>query len=224
MCRCYYEAYDDRYRQVHKENLMWFAQTPSQIVLETITELGINHTDKILELGCGEGRDAGYLMNHGYNLLATDVSQAAIEFCKARWSEYGNHFRVLDCVQGSLDGQYDFIYAVAVVHMLVEQDDRDGFYRFIYSHLKEHGAALICTMGDGELERCTDVTKAFDLQERVHEGSGKTLKIASTSYRAVSFETFKRELTGNGFRIRSLGVTDVQPDYFKMMYAIVEKS
>ena len=224
MHRHYYEAYDERYRKVHQENLMWFGQTPSRIVQETITEQSIQLTDSILELGCGEGRDAIFLLKTGYNLLATDVSNAAIEFCKVRWAEYGENFAVLDCVNGVLDGRYDFIYAVAVVHMLVEQKDRNGFYRFIQSHMKEHGIALVCTMGDGETERCTDITKAFELQERIHEPSGKMLKIASTSYRSVSFETFEKELVENGFRIRRFGLTDVQPDYYKMMYAVVEKS
>ena len=32
MKRKYYEAYDERYRQVHSENLQWFADAPSPIV------------------------------------------------------------------------------------------------------------------------------------------------------------------------------------------------
>ena len=39
--RKYYEAYDDRYRQVHAENLQWFAEVPSKIVAEVIGRFGI---------------------------------------------------------------------------------------------------------------------------------------------------------------------------------------
>ena len=35
--RKYYEAYDDRYRQIHREELRWFAQLPSPIVWEIIS-------------------------------------------------------------------------------------------------------------------------------------------------------------------------------------------
>lgn len=59
---------------------------------------------------------------------------------------------------------FDFIYAIAVVHMLVLDEDRDGFYRFIYNHLKPEGLALICTMGDGEYEVKSDINQAFDIQ------------------------------------------------------------
>lgn len=223
MERPYYEAYDDRYRQVHRENLTWFAETPSQIVSEVMERFGVRKTDEILELGCGEGRDAVTLLRQKYSLQATDISETVIAYCKKRWPEYADSFSVFDCVRGSRNETYDFIYAVAVLHMLVKEKDRNGFYQFIHDHLKPGGTALICTMGDGEMERSSDISTAFELQERIHESSGKFLKIASTSYRAVSFNTFRKELTDNGLRIAEYGLTDIEPDYWKMMYAVVQK-
>lgn len=80
MQRKYYEAYDDRYRQIHGQNLQWFADNPTPIVMETVRALGIGRDQKILELGCGEGRDAIALLQDGYDLLATDISAAAIAY------------------------------------------------------------------------------------------------------------------------------------------------
>jgi len=224
MDRMYYEAYDDRYRQVHQEKLRWFAQTPSHIVMDVMEEFHITQNDKILEIGCGEGRDAVFLLDSGFDLLATDVSEEAISFCRKQWPEYLENFRVLDCVKDGLELKFAFIYAVAVVHMLVRDEDRQRFYQFIYKHLKENGTALICTMGDGEMERQSDISTAFERQERIHEASGRTVQIAGTSYRAVSFETFDRELRNNGLEIIKQGITDVEPDYWKMMYAVVQKA
>ena len=129
---------------------------------------------------------------------------------------------MLDCVAGELDGRFDFIYAVAVIHMLVEDGDRDGFYRFIRTHLKPGGVALICTMGDGEMERSSDVRTAFDLQDRIHEPTGKSVQIASTSCRMVSFPAFREELHRNGLAILKEGNTAVLPDFSMLMYAVVE--
>ena len=80
MQRKYYEAYDDRYRQIHSQNLKWFDESPSAIVLETIHGFGITKENKLLELGCGEGRDAFPLLQAGFRLLATDISPEAIRF------------------------------------------------------------------------------------------------------------------------------------------------
>lgn len=222
MERKYYEAYDDRYCQVHQEKLRWFSDTPSHIVGDVMKAYGID--GKLLEIGCGEGRDAHVLLERGYDLLATDVSREAIAFCRSRWEEYAENFRVLDAVNGELNEKFDFIYAVAVLHMLVQDEDRNGFYRFIKAHLKDWGYALICSMGDGVMERSSDISTAFDLQERIHEDSGKKLCIAGTSYRAVSFESFEAEIRKNGLQIVERGLTDVAPDYWSMMYAVVKKN
>lgn len=224
MERKYYEAYDDRYKQVHQESVLWFSESPSPIVTETITEFGIKHDSKLLELGCGEGRDAIHLLNQGFDLLATDVSPTAIEFCRNRFPHTAKRFDVLDCVNGQLNVTYDFIYAVAVIHMLVLQEDRDAFYQFIRNHLKDSGLALICTMGDGSIERQSDIRTAFDLQQRLHEQSGKMISIASTSCRMVSFETFDDELKRNGLTVVKKGLTSIDPDFTQIMYAVVRKA
>ena len=222
--RAYYEAYDDRYKQVHEEALQWFSEEPSPIVAEIISEFGLTPTDKMLEIGCGEGRDAGFLLAKGYDVLATDISGEAVAFCQKKFPDQKECFAVLNCVTDRLNQRFEFIYAVAVLHMLVLDGDRDGFYQFIADHLKPDGVALIGTMGDGSFELQSDISTAFDLQERTHGESGKNLKIAGTSCRVVSFARFEQELTRNGLVIVKQGVTAVEPDFPQMMYAVVKRS
>ena len=173
----------------------------------------------MLEIGCGEGRDAKAVLEKGYRLLATDISPEAVAYCKAHIPARSGGFAVLDCVRGEHPDKYGFIYAVAVIHMLVLDEDRNAFYAFVRDHLAENGLALICTMGDGEAELKSDISTAFQLQERDHE-SGKML-VAGTSCRMVSFETFERELTSNGLKIVEKGLTESLPDFNSLMYAIV---
>ena len=160
--RKYYEAYDDRYRQVHAENLQWFSEKPSGIVAQVIGKYGVSKTAPMLEIGCGEGRDARPLLKEGFNLLATDISPEAIAYCQKQDPAHKDSYRVLDCIGGQTEETFAFIYAVAVLHMLVEDADRAAFYRFIREHLTDDGVALICTMGDGTIERQSDVSTAFD--------------------------------------------------------------
>ena len=220
MQKKYYEAYDDRYRQVHKQELQWFSESPSDIVLETMQAYAISPKNRILEIGCGEGRDAKAVLDHGYDLLATDISGEAISYCKRIMPEYAKNFLVLDCLSDQLDVRFDFIYAVAVIHMLVLDQDRNGFYRFICDHLKPRGLALICTMGDGEYEMQSDVRQAFEIQEREHI-TGKMM-VAATSCRMVSFATFEKELAENGLEIIEKGITSALPEFDSLMYAVVK--
>ena len=222
MERKYYEAYDDRYRQIHSQNLQWFYDEPTPIVLQTINAYGIPQSQKILELGCGEGRDAYPLLQLGYDVRATDISEAAVRYAQKKWPQYRKNFAVLDCISETLEEKFDFIYAVAVVHMLVEDTHRDAFYRFIRTHLNEAGIALICTMGDGTIERQSDIRTAFDLQNRIHEQTGKQVQIASTSCRMVSFETLHKELQRNGLALLQEGMTAAPPDFPQLMYVVVK--
>lgn len=76
-------------------------------------------------------------------------------------------------------------------------------------------------MGDRHLEHQTDIHTAFDLAERVHCDTGKSVQIASTSCRIVSFATFEDELKRNSLEIIKQGITAVESDFPQMMYAQV---
>ncbi len=223
MSKKYYEAYDDRYSQLHGKSLTWFSNINSAIVFKTICKYDIKKQEGILEIGCGEGRDAIYLLNQGYNLCATDISPTAIDYCKKVYSENQSSFKVLNCLSDSLEQKFSFIYAIAVLHMLVLNEDRNAFYKFIYNHLEENGIALICTIGDGKKESETDITKAFDLSKRVHDLSRQELLITNTSCRIVNFDTLLKEIKSNNMISVDFGFTSIEPDFPTIMYAVVKR-
>lgn len=216
----YYKAYNERYKAIHEKGYSWAGHVPSSIVLETIHKYNLSPAQEILEIGCGEGRDSKAVLQAGFQLTATDISEEAIRYCKANFPEFASRFQILDCLADKLNNRYDFIYAVAVIHMLVLDEDRDGFYHFIHAHLNPEGLALICSMGDGEFEMQSDITTAFTLQERNHE-SGKVM-VAGTSCRMVSFPTFEAELARNDLEIVEKGFTEAMPDFNCLLYAVVK--
>lgn len=216
----YYEAYEQRYKTIHEKGYGWFADAPTPIVHDVIKRYGIDKNVKMLEIGCGEGRDAIPLLKQGYDIYATDVSPEAVSYCRKLAPCNADRFDVLDCLNSTNTERYGFIYAVAVVHMLLLDEDRNRFYSFIKDHLTYDGIALICSMGDGVTEKMTDINEAFVLQNREHP-SGK-IKVAGTSFRMVSEPNFEKEITDSGMQIIEKGITDGAPDYFKLMYAVVK--
>ena len=217
--RKYYKAYDERYKTAHEKGISWSSNISTPIVMDIMSRYNIKKNDKILEVGCGEGRDSKVLLENGFQLIATDVSWEAVSYCKNKMPEYSSRFSVLDCISDRLSEKFDFIFGVAVIHMLVLDEDRNNFYQFIHNHLAEDGIALICTMGDGEVEMQSDISTAFTLQERNHE-SGKIM-VAATSCRMVTFPHFVEEITKNGLNVIEKGITSSLPDFDKLMYAIV---
>ena len=217
----YYAAYEERYKTAHEQGVSWASDQCSPIVLEVIKKYHIRPHHDILEIGCGEGRDARVVLEHGFPLIATDLSKEAIAYCKKTMPRFQEQFRVLDCLSDTLEKRFDFIYGIAVIHMLVLDEDRDGFYQFIYNHLKQDGLALICTMGDGETELQSDIRRAFELQERNHPSG--TMMVAGTSCRMVSFQTFDEELARNGWKVIEKGITSSLPEFDNLMFAVVKK-
>lgn len=220
--RSYYTAYEERYKTIHERGVSWAGENATPIVGKVLEERKLERKARVLEIGCGEGRDAEYVLRQGYELLATDVSPEAIRWCREKLPEHEKSFRVLDCLKERLEERFDFIYSVAVIHMLVRDEDRKRFYRFVRVHLKPDGIALICTMGDGETQFQSDIRKAFTLQERSHATG--TIAVAATSCRMVSFEHFERELKDNELKIEETGITSAMPDFDRLMYAVVSRA
>ena len=100
--RKYYAAYDERYKTAHAQGVSWSSNVSTPIVMEVIEKYNINHSQRLLEIGCGEGRDSRTVLEHGFQLTATDISSEAIAYCKEKMPEYENQFSVLDCLSDEL--------------------------------------------------------------------------------------------------------------------------
>ena len=218
----YYEAYEQRYRQVHEKSLLWASEKNSPIVFETMRKYDMPNNTKILDIGCGEGRDCLFLLDLGYDVQALDISEEAIRYCKGKaGAENDSRFHVVDVCADRFEGTFDYIYSVATLHMLVLEQDRKQYLSFIKKHLSENGYALILTMGDGQMESESDIKEAFENRKRTHQTTGEELLVAATSCKIVSFETFRKELQSGGFSIIEDGLTGIEEDFPTIMYAVV---
>lgn len=220
----YYKAYDKRYRQTYENNSLWEISERTKEVIDTLKKYKITKNSNILELGCGEGRDAIYLLDNGYNVLGVDYSFTVIDKCNELTNyKYVNNFKQLDLIENSLNEKFDFIYSVAVIHMFVLDEHRNKFYNFIYDHLKDNGIALIISMGDGALEINSDLEKAFDDTKRVNINTNKEIMVASTSCRVKKIDEMKKEIQLNNLEILEEKIIDDVPSFNKCMLFIVKK-
>lgn len=220
----YYKAYDKRYRQTYENNSLWEISERTKEVIDTLKKYKITKNSNILELGCGEGRDAIYLLDNGYNVLGVDYSFTVIDKCNELTNyKYVNNFKQLDLIENSLNEKFDFIYSVAVIHMFVLDEHRNKFYNFIYDHLKDNGIALIISMGDGALEINSDLEKAFDDTKRVNINTNKEIMVASTSCRVKKIDEMKKEIQLNNLKILEEKIIDDVPSFNKCMLFIVKK-
>lgn len=220
----YYEAYEDRYKQVHsKTKKAWAGEKPSEIFKTLLEKYKISKKESILEVGCGEGQNAIFLSECGYKIDAFDVSEEAINWCKNKAKEKkvtGVNFFIMDALDNDYKKKYNFIYSVAVLHMLVEEEDRLRFLKFIKDHLNEDGKAVIMVMGDGKMEKKTDIKKAFDLSKR--KFGEEIIEVAETSCRIVKWEKLLREIKESGLNERKHYIDESVSGFSKAMIVEVE--
>jgi len=81
---------------------------------------------RLLEIGCGNGRDAAYFASKNHEVVAIDLSDAAIELCREQHSTLNIDFRSgpLSCCEEDISERFDHIYSRFVIHaMPVEEEE-----------------------------------------------------------------------------------------------------
>ena len=76
--------------------------------------------ERLLEVGCGNGRDAVFFGSHGLRVVALEASSAAISVCHRLSGRNGVEFQVgrLGDVALDLGGAFDIIYCRFVLHAM----------------------------------------------------------------------------------------------------------
>lgn len=126
--------YDGRYRT---EGYYW-GLAPNRICYDIMKILPPLKPYRVLDIGCGEGKDAVFFAKCGYAVTAFDVSEQGIEKAKklAAHNKVEVQFFKADIFDYRPDTEYDIIFSSGVLHFLPETE-RKAFC----DSLKEHTAA-----------------------------------------------------------------------------------
>jgi 2-polyprenyl-3-methyl-5-hydroxy-6-metoxy-1,4-benzoquinol methylase len=117
---------------------------PSQQFVDFFNSL--NEKDcRVLDLGCGQGRDALFIARKGHRVVGVDVSETGISQMleDARKEDLNVDGMVADIVEFEPEGEYDVILLDRVLHMLKDNDDRLAVLETVSRHTKLGGFVLI---------------------------------------------------------------------------------
>jgi len=100
-------------------------------------------TDRVLEVGFGEGYGAGLLSTGCGHIVALDVNQAIVDYAN---NKYGNEQCVFQYYDGHRFPFDDSVFDAVVTFQVIEHiEDDAGFVREIHRVLKDGGLAYITT-------------------------------------------------------------------------------
>ena len=99
---------------------------------------------KVLDIGCGEGKDAVYMAQKGYNVSAFDLTENGIRKTIALAESRGVkiHAFVDDINTFDIDEQYDIIYSTGTVQYLFDENKKT-FFEKLEKITKPNGIVFI---------------------------------------------------------------------------------
>ena len=133
--------YDDTCRKVP-----FFVNKPDENLVHYF-EKEMIFPSKVLELGCGAGRNAIYLAKKGCSVVGVDLSENALEWAKKRISEEDVNVELVCANIFDLDFQqesFDFIYDSGCFHHIAPHR-RVSYIEIINRLLKQDGYFALCS-------------------------------------------------------------------------------
>lgn len=126
--------YDKRY---HTEGYYW-GLAPNHLCYEIMRLKPPTKPYKVLDIGCGEGKDAVFLARNGYDVTAFDISEQGLSKARelARHCNVTVDFFKADVRDFRLGTDYDIIFSSGVFHY-ISQEQR----RVVTDNLKAHTVA-----------------------------------------------------------------------------------
>ncbi|MEA2068917.1 MAG: class I SAM-dependent methyltransferase [Verrucomicrobiota bacterium] len=133
--------FEERYRS---GDLPWDHGMVDANLIETIDRAGIKPC-RVLDIGCGTGDNAVWLAGQGFDVVACDLSETAIELAREKIDAAGAgcSFLVADFLADEIpEAPFGFVVDRGCLHCMQEQGQRAGFVEKVAGLLEEGGCWL----------------------------------------------------------------------------------
>jgi SAM-dependent methyltransferase len=149
------------YKNQRVETMPWYNENfDSDLENELDERKIINNHHKFLDLGTGPATQAIWLAKRGFNVIGSDLSEAAISRARKIYAKEKNVNFIVDDILNSKfkDNEFDYIFDRGCFHVLLPAD-RQKYISKIKQILKKHNGILFL--------------KCFSDKERRQEGPYK---------------------------------------------------
>jgi len=124
------------------DNLYTTQRRPWKGAVRNETPFPFAKGDKVLDIGCGNGKTSISLIENGYSVVGIDISDAAVSICKELC---GNGMEAVCASADSLpfeDGRFDGVVMFHVLEHLTD-DERNAAIKEAYRVLRTNGKIFV---------------------------------------------------------------------------------
>lgn len=125
---------EDSYNKKYSGKDYYWGKNPSSTakkLIEIISTINYNGK-KLIDLGCGEGRDAVFFAKRGFNVLAIDISEQGLKKTEKYAKEENVSIKILkkNIIDYKLEEKYDILISTGVLHYLPPENRYEKFQNY----------------------------------------------------------------------------------------------
>jgi len=152
--------WNEAYSTVDSNKLGWYEADVSP-TMSLIQKAGVGPNSRILNVGAGSTTLIDCLLDHGYNnLLATDISDVALEKLQAR---IGNLQTKVEWIVDDLTSStilhdidpVDLWVDRAVLHFFTEEADQQSYFRLLRNMVHKYGYVILAEFNLSSADKCS---------------------------------------------------------------------
>jgi tellurite methyltransferase len=113
----------NKYEELYKQDEYYWGFKPSPTCLKVLTAMPPTRRLKLLDIGCGEGRNAVFFAHNGYEVTAFDLAQSGVDKTKRLAERVAVHVEVFraDINEYRLAETFDILFSVGVLHYVPKE-------------------------------------------------------------------------------------------------------
>lgn len=129
-----------QYERLYESDDYFWGTEPADFLQKLIEAKPPRHGMKVLDIGCGEGKDAVYMAQRGYWVTAFDLTESGIRKTLRLASERGVKVNAYtaDINDFTTDERFDIVYSSGTIQYLAEENI-PGFFEKVGRITNPHG-------------------------------------------------------------------------------------
>ena len=117
-------------------------------LIDQLLKNRVTSESKILDAGCGNGRNIHYLIKNGLDVTGIDANPDAVQLMREVYPEKSEHFILSTLEDFTSPLRFDFIICNAVLHFARGHEHFSKMFTSLVNHLKPNGIVFIRMTSD----------------------------------------------------------------------------
>ena len=141
---------DGGYEEGYKNCSCFWGREPGSLLKVLDNYVSDFQNLRVLDPGCGEGKNSIYFAHRGASVRAFDISRKAIENAKKAWPDEKNiHWEIADVERVEfLKEDHDIVVSYGLFHCLRSQDKISEIIKKLKWTTKKGGYQIVCAFND----------------------------------------------------------------------------